>query len=194
MEIEIEELERLIPMLLSKDKNDQMLAGAIIENLDIINDADKLRKVLSAPSVLLDNAHEAYGIKLNGQLTCINKRYSFKSEKEALGHLSRHLTKYLGTSKIGPLAYHEKRFIKNKTEEFIEDRFGNKTTPNPHYDPNFSRTDYIKSLNAQKEEEMYVAAHDPKYTYFKTLKKLFKGGMELRKYLIENKIVEIEKL
>lgn len=169
-------------MLKSKDGGDVKLAQGIMGNRDKSNEEseanfDKIGKMLLDNDRLFPAGPVGlWVIKVGKQvlnLTSTNNK-SFRTEKQAKSALSRHLTKYIGQKQ--PLLTRNQKLTLKKLEA----------------DLTFNKNEYIKECEKKNNRIGYYGKSDE--NYFTAVKSFFRGGKELRDFLLENKIVEIVKI
>jgi len=174
-------LESFVDMLKSPDADTGKLAISVLENRDKSN-VESEKNFMSLRYAIISNEicfpkESRYVIKCDDRTLIVNGRMAFASEKDALRNLSAHFTKLIGTS---PKPSFYKNYYKKQC------RWNRKT-----YDENEMKKYVDKHVKAVQESMPYYTKDQP---YFLALKRLFKGGKELRDFLIKENIVQIIKL
>lgn len=144
-----EMLESFKQMLLSNDNGDSTLALSILENRDKTNEESEKNVEIIHKEIIKDNdvfpkysSTEIWIAMIGNRLLRVNERHVFETKGDCMSHVSRHLTRKIGTS-------------------------NNSGRWNNYYN------------------NMY---------YYKMLKQIFKGGKELRDYLVKNNIIQIKRI
>lgn len=162
-----EMVEAIANMFKSNSKEDGDFAWGILKTRDKNNvesetNFNKIAKFLVKDEDKLFPTGKRIIIKVNNKILTLSDKYTvFKDVKVAIAALSRHLSKYLGTSL--PNTYHHwkvREYIYYKSTCPTKNVFPYKNTYNPYhesqrsesYDPNFGEKE-IKEYRKQQREK-----------------------------------------
>lgn len=193
-------VESFQQMIMSPDKSDIQFAMDILDNRDKDDiESEKNFKAISTNIVsndLLFPKDKSWIIRANGNIMVVNGKAAFRSQTDAESTLSRHLTKWIGISKSS-LTSREKWYIISKEKSHINMYLKD---PIKYSHCKFDETDkqaYIDELMSDKNKlgtrALWGSGKD-NVAYFEAIRKFFKGGRELRDFLVKNGIVKIELL
>lgn len=192
-----EMVEAFREMILSPDKGDITLALDILDNRDK-DDAESETNFNNISKQIISNdqlfpSGGMWVVKAMGKAIVINNKMVFSTKEAASRQLSTHLTNYIGISN-SKLKSNQLREIKRKKEYHQESYLKD---PKKYY-YKFDALDEQKLIEQyQKENEGvgYRAQWSGANTkYFEAIKMFFKGGRELRDFLLNNGILTIEQL
>lgn len=193
-----EMVEAFREMILSPDKGDITLALDILDNRDKDDvESEKYFKNISTQIISNDQLFpnsNMWVVKAMGKPIVINDKMVFMSKSAAERQLSTHLTKYIGvsstklkSSQLRSIRYkrlsHKKYYLKDPSQYKIY-----------KFDAQ-DEQELIKQYKKENEAVGYRAQWSGANTkYFEAIKMFFKGGKELRDFLINNNILTIEQL